>query len=156
MCCLHLYNLYNAIGEKEKCIYYLVESLNYDTERMECIALLIRDYCIKGMNQLAYNYYCIIKDFYENRYLETNNDGKLFVEVDKPNFILPYYMILVADKVKKTNPEANHTIVKMYEIIFTKKYHMNEEFFIGNVLYNLQFFIEFNLTAFLIGDSSFS
>ena len=143
MCCLNLYNLYNSIGENEKGLHYLVESFNYDLERMECVSLLIKEYCCRGLNNIAYNYYCMIKDFYENKYLQTNNTHKLFVENDKPNFFLPYYMIIVADKVKESFSEARQTIVKMYEIIFTKKYPMTDDFFIGNLLYNLQFFIGF-------------
>ena len=143
LCCLNLYNLYNSIGEKEKGLYYLVESFNYDLERIECVSLLIKEYCGRGLNNIAYNYYCMIKDFYENKYLQTNNTHKLFIENDKPNFFLPYYMIIVADKVKETFPEARQTIIKMYEIIFTKKYPMTDDFFIGNLLYNLQFFIDF-------------
>jgi len=143
MCCLNLYNLYNSIEEKEKGLYYLVESFNYDLERMECVSLLIKEYCSRGFNKIAYNYYCMIKDFYENKYLQTNNINKLFIENDKPNFFLPYYMIIVADKVKETFSEAKQTIIKMYEIIFTKKYPITDDFFIGNLLYNLQFFIEF-------------
>ena len=143
MCCLNLYNLFNMLGEKEKGLYYLVESFHYDLERMECVYLLIKEYCCRGLNTIAYNYYCIIKDFYENEYLQTNNIHKLFVENDKPNFYLPYYMIIVADKVKDIYPEAKQTIIKMYEIIFTKKYYITEDFFIGNLLYNLQFFIHF-------------
>ena len=143
MCCLNLYNLFNILGEKEKGLYYLVESFHYDLERMECVYLLIKEYCCRGLNTIAYNYYCIIKDFYENKYLQTNNIHKLFVENDKPNFYLPYYMIIVADKVKDIYPEAKQTIIKMYEIIFTKKYYITEDFFIGNLLYNLQFFIHF-------------
>ena len=143
MCCLNLYNLYNIIGEKEKGLYYLVESFNYDLERMECVSLLIKEYCSRGFNKIAYNYYCMIKDFYEYKYLQTNNTHKLFIENDKPNFFLPYYIIIVADKVKETFSEAKQTIIKMYEIIFTKKYPITDDFYIGNLLYNLQFFIHF-------------
>jgi FkbM family methyltransferase len=142
MSCLNLYNLYNNIGEKEKAFYYLVESFHYDTERMECASILIKEYCIKGIYKLAYSYYSIIKDFYENKYLDSDNNNKLFIELDKPNFYLPYYMILVADKIKDKIPDVNQTIQKMYEIIFKKKYHINNDFFIGNLLYNLQFFIQ--------------
>lgn len=147
MSCLNLYTQYNEIGEKEKGFYYLVESLRYDTERMECVYYLINHYLLSGLHNLAYNYYSLIKDFYENKYLLTNNEGKLFIEVDKANLLLPYYMILVCDKVKETIPEAKKTIIKMYEIIFTKKYPSKDEFFIGNLLYNLQFFIEFCISS---------
>ena len=143
MCCLNLYNLYNSIDERAKGLYYLVESFNYDLERMECVSLLIKEYCSRGLNNIAYNYYCMIKDFYENKYLQTNNINKLFIENDEPNFFLPYYMILVADKVKESFTDAKQTIVKMYQIIFIKKYPITNDFFIGNLLYNLQFFIGF-------------
>ena len=142
MCCFNLYNEYSKIGEKEKGLYYLVESFKYDTERMECIYNLILHYSLNGLHTLAYKYYTMVSNFYENTYLTRNINGKLFIEVDKPNFYLPYHMILVADKVKETIPEANQTIIKMYEIVFTKKYPINDDFYIGNLLYNLQFFID--------------
>lgn len=142
MACYHLYNEYCKIGEKEKGFYYLVESVKYDTERAETIYLLVQYYCCKGLNNIAYQYYNLIKDFYENKYLNSNIDGKLFVEPDKANYLLPYYMILVSDKVKDVYPEANKTIVKMFEIVFTKKYLIEDNFYLGNLLYNLQFFID--------------
>ena len=142
MCCLNLYNLYILLQENEKAFYYLVESFKYDTERQECAHYLISHYCSIGHNNIAYQYYGLIKDFYENSYLNSIIEGKLFVENDKADFYLPYYMILVADKMKEKYPEAKNTIVKMYEIVFTKKYPVNSDFHLGNILYNLQFFID--------------
>ena len=142
MCCLNLYNEYNAIGETEKGIFYLVESFKYDTERMECVYILIKHYLLNGLPNVAYKYYENVKEFYEGKYLTTNNNGKLFVEPDKANFFLPYYMILVCDKVKDRVPSSYQTIVKMFEIIFTKKYIAVGDFYLGNTLFNLQFFIE--------------
>ena len=142
MCCLNLYNEYNAIGETEKGIYYLVESFKYDTERMECVYILVKHYLLNGLPHVAYKYYENVKDFYEGKYLTTNNNGKLFVEPTKANFFLPYYMILVCDKVKDKVPSSYQTIAKMFEIIFTKKCISVDNFYIGNVLFNLQFFIE--------------
>jgi mannosyltransferase OCH1-like enzyme/tetratricopeptide (TPR) repeat protein len=142
MCCLNLYNEYNAIGETEKGIFYLVESFKYDTERMECVYILIKHYMLNELQHVAYKYYEIVKDFYEGKYLTTNTNGKLFVESDKANFFLPYYMILLCDKVKDKVPSYYQTIAKMFEIIFTKKYIAVDNFYIGNVLFNLQFFIE--------------
>lgn len=142
ICCLNLYYEYNKLGEAEKGIFYLIESFKYDTERHECAYLLIRHYCVSNHNNIAYSFYTLIQDFYENRYSQSDTSGKLFIEQDKSQFYLPYFMILVADKVKQNFPVANNTIVKMYEIIFTKKYKTNDDFHIGNLLYNLQFFIE--------------
>jgi hypothetical protein len=141
--CLYLYNEYCKIGEEENGIYYLIESVKYDTERTECIQQLVKHYYIKEMPKVAYQYYGLIKYFYETQYLQSELNNKLFVQPDNANFILPYYMILVADKMKNEFPQAKHTIYKMYEIIFTKKCPcFNPEFYIGNVLFNLQFFIE--------------
>lgn len=142
MCCLNLYNEYNRIDQKEIGFYYLVESFKYDAERLECVYYLILHYSILNLHNIAYKYYSMVSNFYENIYLTRNTDGKLFIEVDKANFYLPYHIILVADKVKETIPEAKQTIIKMYEIIFTKKHPITEDFYIGNLLYNLQFFIE--------------
>lgn len=141
--CLNLYNEYNKIGEKEKGIYYLVESFKYDTERMECVYYLVHHYCLNKLNNLAYYYYSLIKDFYENKYLDSSIDGKLFIENDKANFYLPYYIIIVADRVKDQIQEATKSIFKAFEIIFTKKYPIRDDFYIRNLLYNVQFFINF-------------
>jgi hypothetical protein len=127
---------------KETGFFYLVESFKYDTERYECVQHLIQHYCSGGQNNIAYQYYGLIKQFYENKYLQSSTNGKLFLEQDKGDFFLPYYMILVADKVKETYPEAKQTISKMFEIIFTKKQNVFDNFYVGNLLYNLQFFID--------------
>jgi FkbM family methyltransferase len=142
MSCLNLYYAYDRIGEKEKAIYYLVESLKYDSERLECICILIQYYLIADLSLLAWQYYGIVKNFYENHYLNANFNNKLFVDNDKANFYLPYYMILIADKVKEVIPEALSTIIKMFEIVFIKQCPINDDFCIGNLLYNLQFFID--------------
>jgi len=147
--CLYVYNEYCKIGEKEKGMYYLVESFKYDCERLECVHHLIQDYCICGLNHLAYQYYGMVKSFYENNYLthfKENFSGKLFVNQSIGNFFLPYYMIIVSDKMHKADPNALNTILKMYEIIFTTKCFVNSEFHIRNLLYNLQFFIDYCIT----------
>jgi hypothetical protein len=46
---------------------------------------------------------------------------KLFINIETYNLKLPYYMIIVSDRVSSEYPEATNTIAKMYEIIFTKK-----------------------------------
>ena len=49
-------------------------------------------------------------------------------------------MILISDS-SKNKTQDFECIVKMFEIIFTKKYIAVDNFYIGNVLFNLQFFI---------------
>ena len=139
--CLRLYNCYNVLNQKETGFFYLVKSFSYDKERVECLCELLAYYCINGMNDIAYGYYNIVKPFYNEKYLKYNLQGKLFLDVSKANFILPYYMVLIADKMQDFD-----TIIQMYKILFIKKHifltQQNKNFFIGNMLYNLQFFIE--------------
>ena len=138
--CLRLYNCYNALNQKETGFFYLVKSFSYDKERVECLYELVSYYCCNEMNDVAYNYYNITKTFYNERYLTHGLNGKLFLDISKANLFLPYYMILVSDKVKDYN-----TALQMYKIIFTKKHIERSKHYIGNMLYNLQFFIEHDI-----------
>jgi glycosyltransferase involved in cell wall biosynthesis len=137
MSCLNIYNCYNSLQQPECGFYYLVEGLNYDKERVECLYPLLVHYCCKNMNNVAYNYYLSIKDTYETTALSINLVNKLFITLDKNYFFLPYYMILIADK-----KQDFKCVIKMFEIIFIKKYKMFEEWYVKNLLYNLQFFIK--------------
>lgn len=137
MSCLKLFECYNNLKNKETGIFYLIKSFEYDKERVECLYELVLHYCLNNLNEVAYGFYSIVKDFFNNKYLSIGVSEKLFLDLSKPNFYLPYYMILVADKMKD-----NDTIIKMYKIVFTKKYIETNTFFVGNLLYNLQFFIE--------------
>jgi glycosyltransferase involved in cell wall biosynthesis len=136
--CLYIYDCYKALDQEDRGYYYLIKSVNYDKERVECLYPLLVHYCCENMHNIAYNYYLNIKDFFENNYLESNNFGnKLFLNIDKYNFFVPYYMILIADKVQDFK-----CVVRMFEIIFIKKQNMIQEWYIKNLLYNLQFFIQ--------------
>jgi len=139
--CLYSYICYAALNQPDHGFFYLVEGIRHDPERVECIHFLVQHYCINNMYNVAYNYYLLVKDFYENRFLNTNMSSKLFIESDKYELFLPFHMILVADKIKEKDASAHITISKMFEIIFKKKSLINHNF-IGNVLYNLQFFID--------------
>lgn len=134
--CLYIYDCYSALNDAESGFFYLVKSFQYDSERVECLYHLLVHYCCEGMNNVAYNYYLTIKDFFETKYLQTDMSKKLFINIDKYNFFLPYYMILIADKVQDFK-----CVIRMYEIVFIKKQKMFEEWYINNFLYNLQFFL---------------
>jgi len=136
--CLYIYQCYTSLKQEDAGFFYLVKSLKYDNERVECLFPLLVYYCCENMYNVAYNYYLIVKDFFENKYLTGDIQNKLFVNIDKYNFFVPYYMILIADKVKDFK-----CVVKMFEIIFTKKQHMFDKWYIKNVLYNLQFFFQY-------------
>lgn len=135
--CLYIYDCYKALNQETNGFFYLVKSFAYDKERVECLYPLLVHYCCENMPQIAYSYYMNVKDFFENRYLNADISKKLFINLDKYNFFVPYYMILIADKVQDFK-----CIVKMYEIIFIKKQPMFDEWYIGNLLYNLQFFLK--------------
>lgn len=136
--CLRIYNCYKKLNQKETGFYYLVKAFSYDKERVECLYELVLHYCVDGMNDVAYNYYNIVKSFYNDKYLSGNLIEKLFIDVGIAEFYLPYYMILVSYKVGD-----QETTIQMYRIIFTKKFLEKSKFFIGNMLFNLQFFIDY-------------
>ena len=136
--CLYIYQCYVFLNQEDTGFFYLVKSLKYDNERVDCLYPLLVHYCCEKMFNVAYNYYLIVKDFFENKYLTSDMPNKLFLNIDKYNFFVPYYMILIADKVKDFK-----CVIKMYEIIFTKKQNMFHQWYIKNLLYNLQFFFEY-------------
>ena len=135
--CLNIYECFEKLNQKEIGFFYLVKAFTYDKDRVECLYPLIVHYCCENMHQIAYNYYINVKDFFENRYLNTDMSRKLFINPDKYSFFLPYYMILIADKVQDFA-----CVVRMYEIIFIKKSPIFEEWYVNNLLYNLQFFLK--------------
>jgi len=139
ICCLNLYHLYEKQQEVEKGIYYLIESQKYDSNRVECIYHLIKYYCINNQNEIAYLFYTLIQNYYENNYLDDTFSNKLFLNCDDYSFFLPYYMIIVCERLKKYDIG-----IKMYDIIFTKQNIKVGEWWIKNLVHNLQFFIEKN------------
>jgi GR25 family glycosyltransferase involved in LPS biosynthesis/tetratricopeptide (TPR) repeat protein len=134
--CLYIYDCYERLNQKENGLFYLVKAFKYDTERVECLYPLLVHYCCENENLTAYNYYLQVRDFYENHYLNTNIDMKLFVSIDKYNLLVPYYMILIADRIQDFK-----CIIRMFEIVFIKKMPVSDDSYIGNLLYNLQFFV---------------
>jgi len=139
--CLYINDCLNKLDRREEGFFYLVKAFQYDNERVECLYPLLQHYCCENVPRIAYNYYLIVKDFFENTYLNSNdsiNDvKKLFVIQDKFTFFVPYYMILIADKVQDFQ-----CVVKMFEIVFKKKQLILDEWYIKNLLYNLQFFLQ--------------
>jgi len=142
MACLNIYEALCKLKKQEEGFFYLVKSFSYDTERVECLYHLVQHYCLNGSFETAHMYYLLFKNFYENAYLTTKMQHKLFLQNDKFDFLLPYYLILVCDKVKEKYEPARNSISKMYQIIFEKKLRTSNHQFIGNMLYNLQFFID--------------
>jgi GR25 family glycosyltransferase involved in LPS biosynthesis len=136
--CMKLFVCYNILKQPEAGMFYLVKGILYDKTRVEGLFELVQYYCGNDMNELAYMYYGMVKEFYEKEYVKIDGTlNKLFVDISKANFHLPYWMIIVADRIKKYD-----TGIAMYRIIFTKKFKETNKMLIGNMLFNLQFFID--------------
>ena len=123
--CLKIYEISN---EKD----YLVKSYTFNKNRVEGIYSLIKHYTCEGEYEIAWNYYKFIQKTYEKDW--GNLSEYLFVNLEIYNFYLPYYMIIVCEKTNHKN-----TGLKMYEIIFDKKF-IPGQWWLNNLIYNLQFF----------------
>lgn len=133
--CLEIYKIYEELKQEENGIQYLIESFKYDKTRVECIYHLVKYYCRKGMNDVAYMFYTLIKEHYENLYMNNSFETNyLFMKKEDYDFYLPYYMIIVCDRLKKYD-----TFSKMYEMIFKKRYSNVGDWWINNLFYNIQF-----------------
>lgn len=131
--CLYIHRCYEALNKADEGFFYLVKAFSYDNERVECLYPLIVHYCCENMNEMAYNYFKMVK-----MTVVQNTAGKLFVETDKAGFYVPYYMIIVADRVG--DRECG---IRMYETIFTEKHHTFSPWHLRNLMYNLRFFINY-------------
>jgi GR25 family glycosyltransferase involved in LPS biosynthesis len=132
--CLKIYEL----TEDPSRFYYLVKSYTYNPRRVEGILQLVKHYACEGQYTIANTYYSLIKNYYELEYLSDDLSTKLFANVMDYSFYLPYYMIIVCEKLKLYS-----TGIKMYNIIF-EKMTFTEEWYIDNLIYNLQFYPEQN------------
>ena len=134
---MYNYVMGSSYKNKEQGMFYLVKSYMYDTERVEGICALIQHYCCEGQNQVAMAYYGLIKNVYEKNYNTTYPIGKLFVEPHIYDLLLPYYMIIVSEKLKMY--EIGLT---MYKVIFKRVRKTISRWHLGNLLFNLRFFID--------------
>ena len=135
--CLKLYKCYEKMNNIEAGFFYLVKSAEYDRERAECYYELIKYYSGSGSHDVAYGYYGVLRNFYNNYYLKDGLNNKLFLDESISEFYFPYYVIIISEKMRDYD-----TGIQMYRIVFTKKCKCFDEWFIGNLLYNLQFFTE--------------
>jgi hypothetical protein len=134
--CLSLYDLYKLKNEVEQGIYYLIQSYSYDNNRVEGIYHLIQHYCILNQPVVAYSFYMLIQNYYENDYINDTFENKLFLEKDIFAFFFPYYMIIICERLKKYDIG-----LKMYNIIIAKGNIDVNDWYINNLVHNLQFFI---------------
>jgi tetratricopeptide (TPR) repeat protein len=132
--CIQIFEQYEHLKREDEGIYYLVESFRYNKRRLEGIYRLIKYYSGRGMHEVSYAYYSLIQNYYENAYQQDHVANNLFVKKEEYDFYLPYYMIIVSERLKKMD-----TFIKMYQMIFTQDYRHASEWWIHNLFYNLQF-----------------
>ena len=133
--CMEIYDQYELLKKPEEGLRYLVESYKHDPKRIECYYRLIKYYCINGPVEVAYAYYTVIQDFYENHYNPNTLGEKLFARRSEYDFYLPYYMVIVSERTKCLN-----TCAKMYELIFKYRF-IAPEWWLKNLIHNIQFCI---------------
>lgn len=140
MSCVNLFRCYEKLNLMENAIYWAVESYKYETQRAECTYELVQHYCNKDMSIVAYQYYKNIQFNYENILLTEDLNSKLFLDIRVQWFMLPYYMIIVCDRIKHLFPDALDCIKTSFRIIFTRKYPMFDNFYINCLIHNFGIF----------------
>ena len=123
-------NMYYSMGEKEKAIYYWIESFNADNERLEGIYNIIKHYRENSKFNIAYNFYNMID--------KTKNiivNDKLFVTTDIYEYKLDFEFSVIAAYINKhaeaiesfkklinTNVDLNTAITTLNNLTFYKSY----------------------------------
>lgn len=137
MSCLELFTLYEAQDKVTDGLPFLLQSTKYDRTRVECVYRLIKHYCLADMFDVAINYYGLVKDWYETRYCSDNMSSRLFARLSDHDFYMPYYLIIAGERVR------NYALgYKMYEIIWRRKFVDVGEWWMHNLIHNMQFFVE--------------
>ena len=132
--CLKLFKTHEDSGNRENGMYYLVRSYNYDKTRVEGIYNLIVHYCCEGQNEIAHYYYDFIKGWYEINYQQ---DFSGHPDKDIYDFLLPYYMIIVSQRIGRMD-----TAAFVSKVLCTKKAKNISQWHIRNLVFNIQFSIK--------------
>jgi len=137
--CVMLFEMFSKKNKMEEAVFYALQSYKFDKHRVEGIYKLIRYYCTNNMEDVALAYYRLIEDWYENTYIKQGDalTDKLFVDITDYDIYLPYFMIIVSNKVGK--PDIG---IRMYEFIFRNK-KMGPILFTETLLSNFKFFINY-------------
>ncbi len=130
--CLALYQLL----DDESRFYFLVKSFTFNPKRVEGIYELIKHHTCENQFLIAWNYYQLIRKYFEEEYYPSNGDlsSRLFARTTDYSFFLPYYMIIVCSYLKE-----QATGILMLNIIFKHKGFAGQ-WWIDNLFHNLQFY----------------
>jgi len=135
--CLRIHESMYKINKEKDGLFYLIEAFKYDEQRIECIYKLITYYNIMGSPQIAFTFYSLIQDYYENEFIDDyeNIEKKIYVNMSEYTFYLPYFMVIVSHKLNKPK-----IAIKMFEIIFKFKFLYSGEWWLNNLFYNFNLF----------------
>jgi glycosyltransferase involved in cell wall biosynthesis len=100
--CFELYELLKRTNGEVYGLYYLLESIQYDKSRIECIYRLVKHYFEKNMYDVAYMYYTLVKDNFENNFDFLGKD-RLFVKKQDYIFNLPMLLVPICAKLKNVD-----------------------------------------------------
>ena len=134
--CIELFTILDEQKKPQEGIPYLIESYSYDKTRVEGVFRLVQYYCIRGQPEVARAFYGLVQAWYETQYDPDTISSRLFAKRAEYDFYLPYYMIIVADRIKD-----RALGVRMYERIF-RFGHVASEWWARNLIHNLQFFLD--------------
>ena len=137
MSCLELFGLYESQEKAAEGLPFLLQSTKYDKTRVECVYRLIKHYCLAEMFDLAINYYGLVKEWFEHRYIKDDMSSRLFARLSEHDFYMPYHLIIAAERVR------NYALgYKMYQIMWQRKFVDVSEWWMHNLIHNMQFFID--------------
>lgn len=135
--CLMLFNSYCEIKQKETGLIFLLISHELDPNRVECIFNLIVYMYEKKLVQKAFLFYTLIQDFVENKLLDYKYDHIIFFNEQIHFVLLPLLMIEICTLLKKDD-----IVMKMFKIIFSKKFFINTQSTVmATLLYNTKFWL---------------
>jgi GR25 family glycosyltransferase involved in LPS biosynthesis len=128
-----IYEIYKEKKQEESGLAYLVMGIHYDNQRCECVYPLIMYYVKLNMFDIAYNYFCCIRNLSNISY-----PSKILCEPKVYEYDIPNIMIYVGGKLGKKD-----LIDEMYRVIFTKKFPCFTNIQMRNLLINHNLFTDF-------------
>ena len=136
MACIEIFTILDEQKKPQEGIAYLIESYTYDKTRVEGIYRLVQYYSIRGQPEVARAFYGLIQQWYETQYDPDTISTRLFAKKAEYDYYLPYYMIIVADRLQDRALGA-----RMMERIVQRGY-VPHTWWSHNLIHNLQFFLD--------------
>ena len=128
LACLRIYDM----NPSEENLHYLVRGNKYSPNRAEVIMRLARHYTSTGQHAVAYSYYTLVQDYFENRYMSDIISRYLFVNREDFDFYMPYFVIIAALSIGRYD-----TAIRLYDIILKRAYSFPSMFYVNALFHNM-------------------